>query len=159
VTGVVLCSITFLNHRGLLPVDLPRTWVIHRFAWYAFGLLAFFSGCYFMRSPHQEDEFDNEDDYEIEDDYEEGYHTAKHSQSKFQSLVLYTRTGCHLCDDVKVLLLKYQSELPPVTEVDIDNDAALLEKFNNCVPVLELDGKIRFRGKIDEALLRRLLDN
>ena len=41
--------------------------------------------------------------------------------------------------------------------VDVDEDAALVERFNECVPVVEIDGKIRFRGRVDPVLLRRLL--
>jgi hypothetical protein len=33
----------------------------------------------------------------------------------------------------------------------------LLQRYTNCVPVIVIDGKERFRGRIDERLLRRLL--
>jgi glutaredoxin len=71
-----------------------------------------------------------------------------------RSVVLYTRQGCHLCDDAEQLLVKYG--LRPRL-VDIDLDAALRERFDTCVPVVEIDNRIRFRGRIDEVLLRRLL--
>ncbi|MEZ6056128.1 MAG: glutaredoxin family protein [Planctomycetaceae bacterium] len=77
---------------------------------------------------------------------------------RFQSLVLYTRTGCHLCDDAKHLLSQYQHLLPAVVEVNIDESPELREKFTTCVPVVEIDRKIRFRGAVSEALLRRLID-
>jgi hypothetical protein len=44
-----------------------------------------------------------------------------------------------------------------VHAIDVDGDAALRERFNECVPVVEIDGKIRFRGRVDAMLLRRLL--
>jgi glutaredoxin len=69
-------------------------------------------------------------------------------------VVLYTRQGCHLCDVAKEILI--QHGLLPV-EVDIDADDALRERFTQCVPVVEIDGRIRFRGRVDEVLLRRLL--
>lgn len=69
-------------------------------------------------------------------------------------VTLYTRTGCHLCDQAYQVLL--QHGLQP-TEIDIDGDESLLEKFNTCVPVVEIDGKIRFRGRIEPLLLKRLL--
>ena len=71
-----------------------------------------------------------------------------------QQARLYTRRGCHLCDDAKNLLLAHGL---PVEEIDIDADPELRSRFNECVPVVEIDGKIRFRGRIDERLLRRLL--
>lgn len=42
---------------------------------------------------------------------------------------------------------------------DIDADPALRDRFDTCVPVVEIDGKIRFRGRVDPILLRRLLNN
>jgi glutaredoxin len=69
-------------------------------------------------------------------------------------VVLYTRVGCHLCDQAKQQLERYG--LAPQT-VDVDADPALREKYDQCVPVVVIDGKERFRGRIDERLLRRLL--
>jgi glutaredoxin len=69
-------------------------------------------------------------------------------------VILYTRAGCHLCDDARDLL--EQHGLPPRL-VDIDADAGLRERFNECVPVVEIDGKVRFRGRVDPVLLRRLV--
>jgi glutaredoxin len=70
------------------------------------------------------------------------------------NVILYTRAGCHLCDDAKTLLLRHG--LSP-REIDIDQDAELRERYNECVPVVVIDGKERFRGRVDEVLLRRLL--
>jgi glutaredoxin len=44
-----------------------------------------------------------------------------------------------------------------VKEVDVDADPALRERYTECVPVVLIDGKERFRGRVDERLLRRLL--
>jgi len=41
--------------------------------------------------------------------------------------------------------------------VDIDANPALRERYNECVPVVEIDGKERFRGRINEVLLQRIL--
>ena len=41
--------------------------------------------------------------------------------------------------------------------LDIDTDPGLRERFDTCVPVIEIDGKIRFRGRVDEVLLRRIV--
>ena len=43
--------------------------------------------------------------------------------------------------------------------IDIDCDETLFKQFNECVPVVEIDGKVRFRGKVDPVLLKRLLRN
>ena len=67
---------------------------------------------------------------------------------------LYTRPGCHLCDDAADLLERYGLE---VERVDIDQDAALRARYDTCVPVVVIDGQERFRGRVNEVLLRRLL--
>lgn len=73
-------------------------------------------------------------------------------------VVLYTREGCCLCDDAKAMLEKH---LPgtPIGEIDIDGDPVLHERFTDCVPVVEINGRIRFRGRVNEMLLRRLIRN
>lgn len=71
-------------------------------------------------------------------------------------VILYTRAGCHLCEDAKALLLRYG--LSPA-EVDIDRDPNLRARYNECVPVVVVDGIERFRGRVNEVLLRRLLDH
>ncbi|MBI2827002.1 MAG: glutaredoxin family protein [Planctomycetia bacterium] len=69
-------------------------------------------------------------------------------------VVVYTRRGCHLCDEALDVLARHG--LAPRT-VDIDADPALRERYNECVPVVEIEGRERFRGRVDERLLRRLL--
>src|SRR5262245_8786677 len=69
-------------------------------------------------------------------------------------VVLYTRSGCHLCDEARDILQR--SGLAPRT-VDIDADTQVREQSDTCVPVVEMDGKIRVRGRVNEVLLRRLL--
>lgn len=70
------------------------------------------------------------------------------------TVILYTRRGCHLCDDAKSLLV--QSGLSP-QEVDVDGDHELRAQFGHWVPVVVIDGRIRFRGRVEPLLLRRLL--
>jgi glutaredoxin len=82
----------------------------------------------------------------------------KVSGRRFNTATLYVRKGCHLCDEAAELLTRYEPWIPAPVEVDIDADAKLAERFCTCVPVVMLDGKIRFRGKINEALLRRLIE-
>jgi glutaredoxin len=69
-------------------------------------------------------------------------------------IVLYTRIGCHLCDDAKAMLESYGLT---VESVDIDRDPELVVRYGECVPVVMVDGRERFRGRVDPVLLRRLL--
>jgi glutaredoxin len=44
-----------------------------------------------------------------------------------------------------------------IAEVDIDADPELVAKYGNEVPVVAVNGKVRFRGVVNPALLERLL--
>jgi glutaredoxin len=79
---------------------------------------------------------------------------ALKSYERSRSVVLYTRAGCHLCEEAEQMLAEHG--LRP-TIVDIDASLALRERFDTCVPVVEIDGKIRFRGRVNAVLLRRIL--
>jgi len=52
-------------------------------------------------------------------------------------VVLYTRAGCHLCDDAMRVLVEHGLV---IESVDIDADPALRERFDTWVPVVEIDG-------------------
>ncbi len=69
-------------------------------------------------------------------------------------VVLYTRVGCHLCDDAGAVLARHGLD---VRTIDVDSDPQLQARYNECVPVVVIDGRERFRGRVDELLLRRLL--
>jgi len=72
------------------------------------------------------------------------------------NVILYTRQGCHLCDEARAVLERHG--LSPRL-VDIDADPLLREQYNECVPVVEIDGCERFRGRVNEVLLKRLLNS
>lgn len=70
-------------------------------------------------------------------------------------IVLYSRQGCHLCDAAAAALKRHGLEFEVV---DVDADPELRQRYDACVPVVVIDGKERFRGRVDELLLRRLVD-
>jgi hypothetical protein len=70
---------------------------------------------------------------------------------------MYHRHGCHLCDEVWELLLRLRGEYGfRLEQVDIDQDAALLSEHGEQVPVVLVNGRARFWGRINPMLLRRL---
>ena len=73
-------------------------------------------------------------------------------------LTLYTRPGCHLCDDLKATLLRLRRRQAFVLrEVDISHDPALDRRYGHDIPVLLINGAEAARHRIDEAdLMRRL---
>jgi glutaredoxin len=70
------------------------------------------------------------------------------------NVVIYTREGCHLCEEAHKVLCEF-GIIP--TLVDIDADPGLRERFDTCVPVVEIDSQIRFRGRVDRMLLSRIV--
>ena len=70
--------------------------------------------------------------------------------------VLYTREGCHLCDDAELLLLKH-GLVPEIVNIDANDE--LKSRFGMSVPVVEIDGRVRFRGRVNAVLLRRILEH
>lgn len=76
----------------------------------------------------------------------------------FETLRFYTRRECPLCDHVLEVLERHRSVLPEPELIDIDNDPELQQRYGDSVPVVELDGQVRFRGEVQPELLQRLID-
>lgn len=73
-------------------------------------------------------------------------------------LTVYTREHCGCCHKAVDLLRAFQRRHGFVIEiVDIDDDPALVEQHGRSVPVVAINGKIRFRGVVNPAFLERLL--
>jgi glutaredoxin len=73
-------------------------------------------------------------------------------------VVMYTRTGCHLCEDAWRMLGEFQARYALDLEcVDVDTDAELARVYGERVPVIEVNGKERFWGRINRVLLQRQL--
>ncbi|MGH2839786.1 MAG: glutaredoxin family protein [Solirubrobacteraceae bacterium] len=70
-------------------------------------------------------------------------------------LVLYTRPGCHLCDDARAALKRVGQ---PFDEIDIETDDALHAAYLERIPVVTLDGADLFQFFVDENVLRERLD-
>src|SRR5262249_43846560 len=71
---------------------------------------------------------------------------------------LYTRAGCHLCDDAFATLAATQARWGFALEtVDVDTDAKLVELYGESVPVVCVNDRVRFRGAVNPVLLERLL--
>ena len=70
-------------------------------------------------------------------------------------VVVYTIPGqCPLCDEARELLL---AEGVDFDEVDIRSDRELLRAYRLEIPVVTVDGRKEFVGRIDRERLRALL--
>jgi hypothetical protein len=73
-------------------------------------------------------------------------------------VVLYTRQGCHLCAQAWVQLDQARRHYGfALDKVDVDTDPELTSQYGCCVPVVTVNGQVRFRGRVNPILLRRLL--
>lgn len=73
-------------------------------------------------------------------------------------VVLYSRPGCHLCDDARVVVARVCAELgEEYVEVDISTDPDLVRRFSDEVPVTYVDGSQHDFWRVDEQRLARAL--
>ena len=73
-------------------------------------------------------------------------------------VTLYTRAGCHLCDEAKKVIDAARSRAEfDYEERDIDAAAELLRLYNEEVPVIAIDGRKAFKYRLDmNEFLKRL---
>jgi glutaredoxin len=82
--------------------------------------------------------------------------------SKLISLTLFTKPGCHLCEEAKTVVdsaiqqfkSEHSSEQPiELTEVNILDDQVLSEKYSEEIPVLQINGFTHAYWRIDSERL------
>ena len=67
------------------------------------------------------------------------------------TLTLYSKPGCHLCEELRLLLEDVRPDYGfTLSEIDIQEDAALTGRYRHAIPVLLLDGREILRGRISE---------
>jgi len=63
--------------------------------------------------------------------------------------VLYSRPGCHLCEEMKeVMSSSGCGELYALEEIDIENDPELFARYQFEIPVLFINGVEAFRHRL-----------
>jgi glutaredoxin len=73
-------------------------------------------------------------------------------------IVMYTRRGCHLCEAAWEQLEKARQRYGfELAAEDVDTDPNLAAEHGAWVPVVTVNGKVRFRGAVNPVLLERLL--
>jgi glutaredoxin len=71
-------------------------------------------------------------------------------------VVLYTATGCHLCEAARRVVGAARDELGfELREVTIDGDPALEAGYREWIPVVEIGGRRRFVHHVHPDALRR----
>jgi glutaredoxin len=73
-------------------------------------------------------------------------------------ITLYSRKGCHLCEDARAVIEQVCAELgESYDEVDIDADPELQRRFVEEVPVTFVDGRQHDFWRVDPVRLRTAL--
>ncbi len=74
------------------------------------------------------------------------------------ALTLYSRPGCHLCDEMKEIVYPVARELGcSLAEVDISGDPALEARYGTEIPVLLVNNRKAFKFRLTERELRKRL--
>ena len=76
------------------------------------------------------------------------------------AVVLFSRPGCHLCDEAREALAELRREgyAFDLEEVDIDSRDELLRSYLERIPVVAVDGEVVSELVPDRAALRASLD-
>lgn len=74
------------------------------------------------------------------------------------AVTIYSRPGCHLCDDMKSVVEQVAQTIPlAIEEIDVSKDAALEALYGLDIPVLMIDGSKAAKYRVSEGDLRRML--
>jgi glutaredoxin len=71
-------------------------------------------------------------------------------------VILYTRAGCHLCEEAKAEMLAAGcSDEYTLKEVNIDTDASLKERYGWEIPVVVINGIKAFKYRLTADEFKR----
>jgi glutaredoxin len=73
-------------------------------------------------------------------------------------VTIYTRPGCHLCDDAKANILAAGCSADfTIEEINIDEDPNLKARYQHDIPVILINGIKVFKYSVDPKEFRRKL--
>jgi glutaredoxin len=76
-----------------------------------------------------------------------------------RDITLYTRPGCHLCEEAKAAIAPLLREFGAVLcEVNIDEDPVLKERYGWDIPVIFIGQRKTAKHRVDVAQFRRQLE-
>ena len=77
---------------------------------------------------------------------------------KKATVLIYTRPGCHLCDEAKTAIgASGCNDEFSLDEVNIDEDPALRERYGYDIPVIFINGVKVFKHRVDPPEFKRKL--
>jgi glutaredoxin len=75
------------------------------------------------------------------------------------TITVYTREDCHLCEEAIGTIRRVAGDDATLDLVDVDEDPDLRAEYGDRVPYVLIDGRPAFKYRVDEAELRRRLDD
>jgi glutaredoxin len=74
-------------------------------------------------------------------------------------VVIYSRPGCHLCEEAKKVIEAsgYRGEYT-LEEINIESDAELLRRYRYDIPVITINGLEAFRHRVTADEFRQKLE-
>jgi glutaredoxin len=74
------------------------------------------------------------------------------------ALMIYSRPGCHLCEEMKAVVSRTAETIPlSLEEVDISTNPELEAQYGLEIPVLMVNGRKAAKYKVSEQQLVRIL--
>jgi glutaredoxin len=75
------------------------------------------------------------------------------------TVTVYSRPGCHLCDEMKAVVDRVARRVPLTMEIiDISNNPQLEARYGLEIPVLLVNGTKAAKHRVTEDDLRRILE-
>ena len=75
-----------------------------------------------------------------------------------REITLYTRPGCHLCEEAKQVMAPLLREFgAALREVNIENDPVLEERYGVDIPVIFIGARKAAKHRVDAKQFRRQL--
>jgi glutaredoxin len=76
-----------------------------------------------------------------------------------RKVIIYSRPGCHLCDEAKAVMQSAGcSDRFTLEEINIESDDELLRKYKYDIPVVTIDGVEAFRHRVEIEAFKQKLD-
>lgn len=70
-------------------------------------------------------------------------------------VILYSKPGCHLCEEMKAEMAKANcADLYQMEEINIETDERLFTRYQNDIPVLTINGAEVFRHRLSAEEFR-----
>lgn len=75
-------------------------------------------------------------------------------------ITVLSRDECHLCDEAIETIERVAADLDATVtldEIDVDDDPALADEYGDRVPYVLVEGRPKFKHRVDETPLRSML--